>query len=414
MKTISLFLLISMVVMLTGCPKKLYSTRPSTELEKNKLVNQINDFLKDRQMAYYCSINNVQVYYNYASGKYSCGSPFSPSPTSSPTSTPIAIGIPTDENRELARRIRNEVIEKGVGAVDGVYNSFIDDLNTGRATTNFIADVIDLGVGATVGIAKGERALQILGVALTAFRGGRKSVDLNFYREQTVPILVNKMDDNRAKIYSEIIQKRDNNKNKPVTDYPMEEVIKDIVRYFNAGTLIRAFQELSKDTAVTAKANEEKVLQQKIDRPFTKEEIEASKTTFNGIRGIREKLETARGKKDQKQIDEITKTYESIYTLIIFDPILKPVVDDLVGRVFFVSPPTENITGVESECITQVDRDFNAQVKNKEKLKCADDYDTFLGRINFLVTSDLTKYAKENERFQKILTENGVIKKETK
>lgn len=251
MRTISFLLLLCMVVMLTGCPKKLYNTKPSTDLQQNKLVNQVNDFLKNRQEAYYCAINNGTVKYSFSEKlgiEYSCV----------PVSQ-VKVGDLTPANDAIARRIRNEVIEKGVTAVDGVYNNFIDDLNTGRATTNFVADVIDLGVGAAVGITKGERALNILGVALTAFRGGRKSVDINFYREQTVPILINKMDDNRAKIYSEIIQKRDNNKDKDVTDYPMEEVIKDIVRYFNAGTLIRAFGELSKDTAATAKNSENEI-----------------------------------------------------------------------------------------------------------------------------------------------------------
>lgn len=298
MKIISFLLLICMIVMLTGCPKKLYSTRPSTDFERNKLVNQINDFLKDRQIGYYCAINGGSVTFSYSDMKYNCSSTASPitkptkspNPNVSPTPNIYSSVVPlTADNDAIAKRIRNEVIEKGVTAVDGVYNGFIDDLNTGRATTNFIADVIDLGVGASVGIVKGERPLQILGVALTAFRGGRKSVDLNFYREQTIPILVNKMDDNRAKIYSEIIQKRDNNKNNPVTDYPMEEVIKDIVRYFNAGTLIRAFSELSKDTAATAKVNEERVLDLKnvtLGKVATQKDRDSSVNAF----GILNKL----------------------------------------------------------------------------------------------------------------------------
>jgi hypothetical protein len=294
MKITSFLLLTSMIVMLTGCPKKLYSTRPSSDLERNKFLKQVNDFLEDRQKAYYCAINGGTVTFDYSSLKYGCNSTAvissSPTPSASPTpNTFSSVAASTSNNEALARRIRNEVIEKGVTAIDSVYNGFIDDLNTGRATTNFIADVIDLGVGAAVGITKGERPLQILGVALTAFRGGRKSVDVNFFREQTVPILVNKMDDNRAKIYNEIIQKRDNNKDKPVTDYPMEEVIKDIVRYFNAGTLIRAFAELSKDTAVAARNNENEVRILKGVTPRTVATQEDVVTSVNAF-GVLNKL----------------------------------------------------------------------------------------------------------------------------
>jgi hypothetical protein len=151
MKITSFLLLTSMIVMLTGCPKKLYSTRPSSDLERNKFLKQVNDFLEDRQKAYYCAINGGTVTFDYSSLKYGCNSTAvissSPTPSASPTpNTFSSVAASTSNNEALARRIRNEVIEKGVTAIDSVYNGFIDDLNTGRATTNFIADVIDLGV----------------------------------------------------------------------------------------------------------------------------------------------------------------------------------------------------------------------------------------------------------------------------
>jgi len=104
-----------------------------------------------------------------------------------------------------AKRIRDEMVEDALGAIDGLYVQFIDDLDAGRSTTNFIADIVDLGMGAAIGISNGERALQVLGVALTAFRGGRKSLDLDYFKEQTTPILISKMNDNRSKQYAVIL-----------------------------------------------------------------------------------------------------------------------------------------------------------------------------------------------------------------
>lgn len=243
MKEIFLLVMLCVVALATGCPK-IVKTKPSTKFGQNKLITQTNSYLSNQQMAYYCALDGKKVVYDTTNLKYAC----------------------SDRNvtggNETAKRIRNEAIENGVMAVNSVYTDFVDDLNTGRATSNFVADIIDLGTGATIGITKGERPLQILGVALTAFRGGRKSADLNFFREQTTPILINKMDDNRSTQYASILLKKD----RSVDEYPMQEAVRDIVDYYNAGTLIRAFTQLSKDTGEQANQSEKKVLQlQEID-----------------------------------------------------------------------------------------------------------------------------------------------------
>ncbi len=246
MKTYVLLLAAASVLVSTGCPGGLVKTKPSSKFAENELTSRINAYLTNRQLGYYCAINNKQVGFNYGELAYTCGNGAADPKVS----------------QETARRIRNEAIENGIMAVNSVYTDFVDDLNTGRATGNFIADVVDLGMGAAIGITNGERALQVLGVSLTAFRGGRHSVDVNFFKEQTTPILINKMDDNRSIVYASILLK----KKKSVDEYPMTEAIRDVVDYYNAGTLVRALTQLSKDTGEKANQSAKTVLQlQKID-----------------------------------------------------------------------------------------------------------------------------------------------------
>jgi hypothetical protein len=156
-------------------------------------------------------------------------------------------------NTARAKQIRNELIEDALPYLDGAYTDFITDIQAGRDRANFIADVVDLGTAGAVGITKGERTLQIIGVALTAFRGGRKSADANFYKDQSTPILISKMDGNRAKVRSEILDRE----KLEVTDYQLGAAIADIVAYYNAGTLVRAFTQLQQDTAIATQASEQ-------------------------------------------------------------------------------------------------------------------------------------------------------------
>jgi hypothetical protein len=64
------------------------------------------------------------------------------------------------------------------------------------------------------------------------------------------------MDGNRAKVRATIL----NREKDDVASYPMGAAISDIVDYYNAGTLVRAFTELQKDTSVQTKQSEDAVL----------------------------------------------------------------------------------------------------------------------------------------------------------
>jgi len=210
MRKIQLCLLVFTAVFATGCPP----SGPSKNFDrKDSLVTSINSKLVTYQNNYNTSVAS---------------------------------------NPAEAQRQRNDALELAVAIIDDNYTDYIRNLEARRSRIDFIADVIDLGTSATIGIVKGERPNQILGIALTAFRGGRNKAELEFYKQQTTPILISKMDGNRADMLGEILKK----KSKPVTAYSMNEAIRDIVGYYNAGTLIRAFTQLSKDTAAQAKQSE--------------------------------------------------------------------------------------------------------------------------------------------------------------
>jgi hypothetical protein len=234
MRGILFSLLLCTVAFTTGCPQGPSKNFPGATNGKS-LVANINSYLTLAQ-------NN----YNAA-----------------------LIADPTDASQG-AQQIRNDAIEDALAVIDDNYTSYISSIESRRSSTDFLLDVIDLGTGAATGIAKGERPNQILGIAMTAFRGGRKSAELNFYKQQTTPILISKMDDNRNTLLVEILQ----SKSKPVSDYSLKAAIRDLVNYFNGGTLVRAFTELSKTTGAQALASQNQVSQlRRVKGPITVSQI---------------------------------------------------------------------------------------------------------------------------------------------
>ena len=243
MRKIQLCLLVLTAVFATGCPKY----RPKVDFNnRSSFVNKVNEHFRAKQLEYVAALGN---------------------------------------NPNRAQTIRNELLEDALPYIDDAYMDFITDIQRGRDRGNFVADLVELGTSGAIGITKGERSIQILGVALTAFRGGRRSADLNFYKDQSTPILISKMDGNRARVRATILTREKDG----VDKYPIGAAISDIVDYYNAGTLVRAFTELAKDTAVLTKQSEDNVLILK-GVPITPEITKENRDLRVGAQDVLQKL----------------------------------------------------------------------------------------------------------------------------
>ncbi len=404
MRHLQISLLLCIVAFATGCPLE-----PSKNFNrKDSLVNSVNDRLKAYQTDY-----NTNV-----------------------TKDPVE-----------AQRQRNDALELSIAIIDDNYTDYIRTLDSRKAKIDFVADVIDLGTSAAVGITKGERPNQILGIALTAFRGGRNKAELEFYKQQTTPILISKMDGNRADVLGEILQK----KAKPVSAYSMNEAIRDIVGYYNSGTLIRAFTKLSTDTAAQTKKSEDDLVILKRNAGVlgapSEAEMKASAANAKSIRDIAGAYKTEKDKISDadKKIDEANKKI-AVAEKTISDENAKP---NPVQTV--IKTATENKTAAEGDKTTAntartaaitardaaleklkatyqaVEDDpalsllldqipgipgLSAEAREslraslqraKEKNATGEDYAQILGLMNRIVVRNLTKDPTLNERLQSIL-----------
>jgi hypothetical protein len=263
-----LLLLLVVLLFTTGCPKY----RPTVDFKSVETFRgKLNAHLKYQQKLYQCYRDGMD---------YTDGDP------------PVCSGSVTD-GPERAKAVRDELIADALSYIDDAYGDFKNDLAAGRDRTNFIADLVELGTSAAVGITNGERPLQILGIALTAFRGGRRSADANFYKDHSTPILISKMNGNRASVRAAILE----NQKKGIEGYPIGFAISDIVEYYNAGTLFEAFTKLTEETAIQTKKAEEdlKALKKRfgvLGAP-TADEIRVSRENANAVDALIDEYEEA-------------------------------------------------------------------------------------------------------------------------
>lgn len=155
-----------------------------------------------------------------------------------------------DKNQpEQARRLRDRIIYRLKANIDGNYQEFENQLFTGRASANVLFDIIDFGAGVATTITNGERTKNIISAALTGFKGGRKSLDENFFKERTTAVIISQMQASRARIETEILTNmREGNAN----EYSLDAALGDLINYFYAGTLQKGLQELAQETGQNA------------------------------------------------------------------------------------------------------------------------------------------------------------------
>lgn len=234
--------LLSTPLILTACHSP---DTPSNDFsgDELKLVNNLNEYLKEQQYHYYCVKNGFTYTPNLSSSSSSSDLVWTGKCTSGSTGGKV----PSSEDN--AKTVRNELIERGLLAIDSTYANYISALYLGRSSANFIIDTLILATSGAISLLEGSsRTQQILGVTISTTQGIRSSFDTDFFDKQTTFILVNVMETNRKIQYEKILE----NKRKTTDEYSLIQAMRDLVIYYNAGTPLYSLNSLSQKTAAEA------------------------------------------------------------------------------------------------------------------------------------------------------------------
>lgn len=195
-------------------------------------------------------------------------------------------GQPTDQQKALARTVRDRMIYRLIRFTDYQYFRFENELYVKRSTGSFLADVLDVGANLAGTITNGERAKTIINASIIAFRGGRKSGSIQYFQEQTADVLITNMQTARNEVLADMI---DQLKKQGVDSYPLDAALGDVIDYFYAGTLPRALQQLKKDAGVKAQNAEDEVRVLKgikVRTPATPANAVLSVSAFDVLNGL--------------------------------------------------------------------------------------------------------------------------------
>lgn len=256
MNKLVILLLICIVLMATGCPKSAPDLDLSEQSTKERAVRLMRDqVFADAHSEYQCWAYGSKVVRQYAgaAGNYAY---------TGFICAPLDGGMTVQEAQDKAKDVRNRIFYDGQGIIDEIYFKYASGLRADRSKLSFLADIVDIGLGGSIGLTKGSaRSIRDLGIILTSFRSGRDSGRLRFYNNQTTEVILDQMDASRAEVF---LNFRETDSKKSITDYPVESVFADLFKYFAVGSQTEAFKRIRRRAAASAEMSEQAIL--RIDR----------------------------------------------------------------------------------------------------------------------------------------------------
>jgi hypothetical protein len=141
--------------------------------------------------------------------------------------------------------VRNRILYELMGMVDDYYFRYTDELRSDIAGKGIFSDTLGLATSLAATAAGGQQLKTVLSAISTAAQGVSKSIDANVLLGSSVQAIRLQMDAARSDLAAEMILKM---KQQDAGEYPLEAGLRDIVRYYDAGTLTSGVAALSKES----------------------------------------------------------------------------------------------------------------------------------------------------------------------
>jgi hypothetical protein len=216
----------------------------------------------------------------------------------------------------IAMSARDELIKYVRGRVDRFYEESTNKKKFNRNLLQTVFDMLEIGAAAAIGITNGERAKEVIGIALGGVQASRTSLNKNFDLLQT-RIIINKIRENRAQVLTRIVS----NMEKPVSDYSWLDAKNDLREYLYVGTFNNALDSLAAETGEAAQSAEKTLRMVSGDLRILPEATEAEGLIAGVARNNLEQLESDL-QSDQTR-ERATTTLRNILTELRNEPALR-------------------------------------------------------------------------------------------
>ncbi len=136
-------------------------------------------------------------------------------------------------SEEQKREARDKYVRHALRVLDVKYCQFLDDLIYDRKGFDSSADILAIGLDTASVLFEPPATKSILAGAAAVTTGTKVAIDKTYFYDQTLPVLVHQMEADRQTVLTDVMINLD----KPTTAYRLDDALRDLGRYYHAGTI---------------------------------------------------------------------------------------------------------------------------------------------------------------------------------
>ncbi|MDX2081780.1 MAG: hypothetical protein SFU53_13435 [Terrimicrobiaceae bacterium] len=141
--------------------------------------------------------------------------------------------------------IRNRILFELMAMIDDHYYKYTVILRGDNIGKNLFTELAGIGTTFAASLAGGEQIKTVLAAISTGIQTFNTAVDKEVFLNQTMQAIRFQMDANRQKVATEMLNKMGGS----TSGYPLEAGLRDIIRYYDAGTVTSALSSMSAQAA---------------------------------------------------------------------------------------------------------------------------------------------------------------------
>jgi hypothetical protein len=153
------------------------------------------------------------------------------------------------------RDIRDQYARKMISVIDQRYESFLDVLVSQRKGFDASADITAISLSTASALFAPVTTKSILAGLSALTIASKTAISKVYFYEQTLPALLSQMEGNRQAVLADIVI----GLNDGVDKYPLQQTLRDLHRYYTAGTIDGAVTEIQKQASDKSKDAQERI-----------------------------------------------------------------------------------------------------------------------------------------------------------
>ena len=145
---------------------------------------------------------------------------------------------------------RDRLLRQLLLLTDLYYQDYRESLYAMTSGTDFIGSAVITGMNAVSTISGGEQFKTLIAAVTTGFSGVKTEFSRSILMDKTLQAVFKQMDASRAQMNARIqLSLKKSGSKAKLGMYPVDEALRDVVAYYNAGTLVGALEAIENNAA---------------------------------------------------------------------------------------------------------------------------------------------------------------------